>query len=75
MAKNGISKDAGRPGPEVQSEDSWFWRMKREAQARDQELLASGEISSEEMWLLKPERLRGARLRWPDVSLIDDEEE
>ncbi|MDE2050669.1 MAG: type II toxin-antitoxin system RelB/DinJ family antitoxin [Gammaproteobacteria bacterium] len=49
-----------------------LWAMKREAQARDHELLARGAVSPESLLLLRPERLRGARVRWPDAPLSDD---
>jgi hypothetical protein len=46
--------------------------MKRKAQARDHELAARGEVPPAAMLLLRPERLHGALVEWPDASLIDD---
>jgi hypothetical protein len=46
--------------------------MKRKAQARDHELAARGEVPPAAMLLLRPERLRGALVEWPDATLIDD---
>ena len=48
-------------------------RWKRQSPARDRELIASGKLPPEAMFLLRPERIRGARVvAWPDVSLTDD---
>lgn len=49
-----------------------LWAMKRQAQARDRELAAAGAVSPEAVRLLRPKRLQGARIRWPDATLIDD---
>jgi hypothetical protein len=49
-----------------------LWAMKRKAQARDHELAAHGAVSPEAMLLLRPKRLEGAHIGWPDASLIDD---
>ena len=49
-----------------------LWAMKRKAQARDHELAARGEVPPAAMLLLRPERLQGALVEWPDASLIDD---
>jgi hypothetical protein len=49
-----------------------LWAMKRKAQARDYELAARGEVPPAAMLLLRPERLQGALVEWPDASLIDD---
>jgi addiction module RelB/DinJ family antitoxin len=46
--------------------------MKRKAQARDHELATRGEVPPAAMLLLRPERLQGALVEWPDASLIDD---
>jgi hypothetical protein len=46
--------------------------MKRAAQARDRKLIAQGIAPPEAMFLLRPERIKGARVLWPDASLIDD---
>ena len=49
-----------------------LWAMKRKAQARDHELAARGEVPAAAMLLLRPERLQGALVEWPDEPLIDD---
>jgi transcriptional regulator with XRE-family HTH domain len=49
-----------------------LWAMKRKAQARDHKLAAAGEVPPEAMLLLRPERLQGAHIEWPEASLIDD---
>jgi hypothetical protein len=49
-----------------------LWAMKRKAQARDHELAARGEMPHAAMLLLRPKRLQGAVVEWPDASLIDD---
>ena len=46
--------------------------MKRASQARDQALVAQGAVPAEAMLLLRPDRLAGARLEWPEESLIDE---
>lgn len=40
--------------------------MKRASQARDRALAQRGDVSAEAMLLLRPERLRGARIEWPE---------
>jgi addiction module RelB/DinJ family antitoxin len=49
-----------------------LWAMKRKAQARDHELASRDKVPPEAMLLLRPKRLQGAYIEWPDVSLIDD---
>jgi hypothetical protein len=49
-----------------------LWAMKRKAQARDHGLAARGEVPAAAMLLLRPERLQGALVEWPDEPLIDD---
>lgn len=46
--------------------------MKRKAQARDRELIASGKISPENIVMIRPDQVRGAKIKWPDVPLIDE---
>lgn len=48
-----------------------LWRMKRSSQARDRELVARGAASPEDLMLVKPAALRGARIRWPNAKLSD----
>lgn len=40
--------------------------MKRASQARDRALAQRDDVDPEAMLLLRPERLRGARLEWPE---------
>lgn len=49
-----------------------LWRWKRQQQARDRELAASGKPPPEGRVLIRPEMLKGARIIWPNGSLIDD---
>ena len=48
-----------------------LWAMKRKAQARDQALVSRGAVPPEAMLLLRPERLRGAQIDWPEAPLSD----
>lgn len=42
--------------------------MKRASQARDRALAERGDVPPESMLLLRPERLRGARVEWPEEA-------
>jgi len=44
--------------------------MKRQSQARDHRIASSVDVSKGEMLLLRPERLRGAKVRWPKANLV-----
>jgi DNA-damage-inducible protein J len=48
-----------------------LWQMKRASQARDRDLVARGAFSAEDVMLVKPKDLRGARIRWPTAKLSD----
>jgi hypothetical protein len=48
-----------------------LWQMKRSSQARDRELVACEAVSAEDLMLIKPKALRGARIRWPNAKLSD----
>ena len=48
-----------------------LWQMKRASQARDQDLVARGELSAEDLMLIKPKALRRASIRWPNTKLSD----
>lgn len=50
-----------------------LWRMKREQQARDRELVARGAVRPEAMLFLRPDRLRGARITWHSGLLTCEE--
>lgn len=44
--------------------------LKRKSQERDHRIANSVDVSKGEMLLLRPERLRGAKVRWPKASLV-----
>ena len=44
--------------------------LKRQSQERDHRIARSVDGSKGQMLLLRPERLRGARVRWPKASLV-----
>jgi len=44
--------------------------LKRQAQQRDNRIASSVDVSKGQMLLLKPERVRGAKVRWPKASLV-----
>lgn len=45
-------------------------RLKRQSQQRDHRIANAVDVSKGEMLLLKPERLRGAKVKWPKASLV-----
>ena len=68
VAHNGIpfpirGAAPGLPGAELA-------RLKRESQERDRWIAASEDVSAGEMFLIRPEKARAARIRWPDASLV-----
>lgn len=44
--------------------------LKRQSQKRDHRIANSVDVSKGQMLLLRPERLRGAKVRWPKASLV-----
>ena len=44
--------------------------LKRQSQKRDHRIANSIDVSKGQMLLLRPDRLRGARVRWPKASLV-----
>lgn len=46
--------------------------MKRATQSRDRALVERGEVPPESMLMLRPERLKGARVEWPEDSQLDE---
>ncbi|MBM5811754.1 MAG: type II toxin-antitoxin system RelB/DinJ family antitoxin [Gammaproteobacteria bacterium] len=44
--------------------------MKRQSQKRDHRIAGSVDVSKGQMLLLRPERLRGAKVCWPKASLV-----
>jgi hypothetical protein len=49
-----------------------LWAMKQKQQARDHARAASGGTPAEAVLLIRPHRMKGARLEWPDAPLVDD---
>jgi len=45
-------------------------QLKHQSQERDRRLARSADVSRGEMLLLRPDRLRGAKVRWPKASLV-----
>lgn len=45
-------------------------QLKRKSQERDRRIAASEDVSGGEMFLIRPEQARAARIRWPDASLV-----
>jgi len=43
--------------------------LKRQSQKRDHQIAKSVDVSEGQMLLLRPKRLRGAKVRWPKASL------
>jgi len=44
--------------------------MKHRSQERDHRIANAVDVSKGEMLLLRPERLRGAKVRWPKADLV-----
>lgn len=44
--------------------------LKRQSQERDHRIANSVDVSKGEMLLVRPERLRDAKVRWPKASLV-----
>jgi hypothetical protein len=44
--------------------------LKRQSQERDRRIASPVGVSKGEMLLRHPERLRGAKARWPNASLV-----
>lgn len=44
--------------------------LKHQSQARDHRIANSVDVSKGQMLLLRPERLRGAKVHWPEASLV-----
>ncbi|HEY2634494.1 MAG TPA: type II toxin-antitoxin system RelB/DinJ family antitoxin [Steroidobacteraceae bacterium] len=53
----------------VQAEQ--LWEMKRAAQVRDHEIAARQDLSGGEMLLIRPDQLRGAKIKWSAAKLSD----
>lgn len=48
-----------------------LWRMKRDAQARDHAVGAREDLSGEKRLLIRPNLLRGAKIKWSSAKLSD----
>jgi addiction module RelB/DinJ family antitoxin len=48
-----------------------LWNMKHAAQARDRSIAAHEDLSGGEMLLIRPDQLRGARVKWSTGQLSD----
>ena len=70
VRKGGLPFPVRNPGVRAASAD-WLWEMKRIAQQRDRELVAAGKLCAQDPMLVKPDALRGARIRWPKSKLSD----
>lgn len=68
VARQGIPFDVpnAKSGPSMAE----LRALKRQAQKRDRRIAASADVSKGEMLLLRPDRVRGAKVRWPKASLV-----
>lgn len=48
-----------------------LWEMKHAAQARDHVIAAREDLSGGQMLLIRPDQLRGAKVKWPSAKLSD----
>lgn len=71
VRRRGLPFSVRDPGVRVAS-GKYLRAMKRESQKRDHELAARGNVPAEAFLLLRPDRLQGAQIEWPDASLIDE---
>jgi len=70
IRKGGLPFPVRSPGVREASA-AQLWEMKRRAQQRDRDLVAAGKLSAEDLMLIKPDALRGARIQWPESKLTD----
>lgn len=59
-----LPEEAGR-----KLSDSELAKLKHESQERDRRIAASEDVSGGEMFLIRPEKARRARVKWPDKDL------
>jgi len=64
-ASRSISRSAERAPSMAESQ-----AMKRQSQKRDHWISKSVDVSKGQRLLLRPKRLRGAKVRWPKASLV-----
>lgn len=55
---------------EVEPSMAELQELKRQSQERDRRIASSADVSKGEMLLLRPEQIRGAKVRWPKASLL-----
>ncbi len=67
VAHQGLPFDVRAADPEPSMAE--LSELKRQSQKRDHRIARSADVSKGEMLLLRPERLRGAKVRWPKASL------
>jgi addiction module RelB/DinJ family antitoxin len=68
VAHNGIPFPIRGAAPEFSADQ--LASFKRESQQRDRRIAASEDVSRGEMFLIRPEQARGAKVRWPKASLV-----
>jgi DNA-damage-inducible protein J len=68
VAHNGIPFPI--QGAAAELSDAKLAQLKRESQERDRRIAASEDVSGGEMFLIRPEKARAARIRWPDANLV-----
>ena len=68
VAHQGIPFDIRSAQPEPSMVE--LREMKRQSQERDHRIAESVDVSAGQMLLVRPERLRGAKVRWPKASLV-----
>ena len=59
-----------RPGPQIARAQN-LRRTKIAAQVRDRALVAEGSFAAGELFLIRPEDARAAKVDWPDCKLCD----
>jgi DNA-damage-inducible protein J len=68
VAQNGIPFRIHAPAvPEPAGAE--LARLEQASQERDRRIAASDDVSGGEMFLIRPEKARSARIRWPDADL------
>ena len=72
VRRGGLPFAVRNPGVRIASGER-LWEMKRGAQQRDQRLVVHGNVPPESMLLLRPKRLEGAEIHWPEASRLDDD--
>ncbi|MBS0374946.1 MAG: type II toxin-antitoxin system RelB/DinJ family antitoxin [Proteobacteria bacterium] len=68
VAREGIPFMIG--GSQADPSAARLAELKRESQARDRRIAASQDVSGGEMFLIRPDDARRAKVRWPRGSLL-----